>query len=85
MRNPKDTLVSYYHHTRADIHTGAFPGTWDQFFEMFKEKRFPWGDYFEHNANWYKFNIDRKDSLVLFYEEMKKSHRDHVLKVAKFL
>ena len=85
MRNPKDTLVSYYHHMRADIHTGAFHGTWDQFFEMFKEKRLPWGDYFEHTVNWYKFNKDRKESLVLVYEEMKKSHRDHVLKIAKFL
>ena len=85
MRNPKDTLVSWYHHCRSDINSGAFHGTWDQYFELFKQKRLSWGDYFEHNANWYKFNKDRKESLVLVYEEMKKSHRDHVIKIAKFL
>ena len=85
LRNPKDALVSYYHHLRGDCQLGAFHGSWDQFFELFKEKRLPWGDYFENNAAWYKFNKDRKESLILLYEEMKKSHRDHVIKIAKFL
>ena len=85
IRNPKDTLVSWYHHCRSDFNIGAFHGTWDQYFELFEQKRLPWGDYFEHNANWYKFNKDRKESLVLIYEDMKKSHRDHVIKIANFL
>ena len=85
IRNPKDTLVSWYHHWRSDINGGAFHGTWDQYFEFFKQKRLSWGDYFEHNANWYKFNKDRKESLVLIYEDMKKSHRHHVMKIAEFL
>ena len=85
IRNPKDTLVSWYHHFRSDSQMGAFHGTWDQFFEMFKEKRLPWGGYFEYTSNWYKFNKERKKSLILVYEEMKKSHKDHVIKIAKFL
>ena len=85
IRNPKDTLVSWYHHNRSDSQLGAFHGTWEQFFDLVKEKKLAWGDYFEHNANWYKFNKDRKESLVLVYEDMKKSHRDHVIKIAKFL
>ena len=85
IRNPKDTLVSYYHHFRSSGQLGAFHGTWDQYFDIFKAKRLPWGDYFEHNVNWYKFNRDRKESLVLVYEDMKKSHRDHVTKLATFL
>ena len=85
IRNPKDTLVSYYHHARSDGTMGAFNGTWDQFFERFKEKKLPWGDYFEHIAEWYKFNKDRENSLVLRYEEMKEDHRGHVIKIAKFI
>ena len=85
IRNPKDSLVSFYHHMRSDIQSGAFNGTWDQYFELFKQKRLPWGDYFQHNADWYKFNNGRKESLVLRYEEMKKDHRGHVIKIAKFL
>ena len=86
IRNPKDTLVSYYHHFRSSGQLGAFHGTWDQYFELFVQKRLlPWGDYFEHNADWYNFNKNRNESLILVYEDMKKSHRDHVIKIAKFL
>ena len=85
VRNPKDTLVSYFHHLRSDCQLGAFHGTWDQYFELFKQKKIAFGDYFENTAAWYKFNKDRKESLVLVYEEMKKSHRDHIFKIADFL
>ena len=85
MRNPKDTLVSWYHQMRSDNHMGKFNGTWDQFFEEFKNKRLLWGDYFEINMDWYRFNKDRKNSLVLKYEDMKKDPRTHVVKIAKFL
>ena len=84
IRNPKDTLVSFYHFIQND-QFGGFNGTWDQYFELVKQKKLPWGDYFQHHAEWYKFNKDRKESLILFYEDMKKSHRDHVVKIAKFL
>ena len=85
IRNPKDTLVSYYHHARSDGTLGAFNGTWDQFFQLMKEKKLPWGDFFEVSVDWYKFNKDRENSLVLQYEEMKKYHKDHVIRIAKFL
>ncbi len=85
LRNPKDTLVSLYHHVRSDGLCGAFNSTWDQFFEVLKAERGPWGDYFKVNAEWYKFNKDRENSLVVKYEDMKKDHRGHVIKIAKFL
>ena len=85
LRNPKDTLVSFYHHARSDGMLGCFNGTWDQYFEAFKRKQLAWGDYFEVNSSWLKFNQDRPNSLILRYEEMKKDHRNHVIKIAKFL
>ncbi len=85
LRNPKDTLVSYKNHLSSDKLLGAFNGTWDQFFELVKQKKLPWGDYFEHIRDWYKFNKDRENSLVLKYEDMKKDHRGHVIKIAKFM
>ena len=78
-------MVSYYHHMRSEIQLGGFNGTWDQFFEVFMEKRLPWGDYFEHNADWYRFNKDRKESLILVYEDMKKDPKGHVVKIANFI
>ena len=85
LRNPKDALVSYYHHMRSDGQLGAFNGTWDQFFDLFKQKRLPWGDFFQVNANWYKFNKERENSLVLIYEQMKRDHKAHVIKLANFI
>ena len=85
LRNPKDTLVSQFHHYRSAEMLGAFNGTWDQFFELFKAKKLAWGDYFEVNAGWYKFNKDRANSLILKYEDMQKDHRGHVIKIANFM
>ena len=85
IRNPKDTLVSYYHHIRNEGHLGAFNGTWDQYFEKFKETKLPWGDYFQTNVEWFEFNKDRENSLILTYEEMQKDKRANVIKIAKFI
>ena len=49
------------------------------------EKKLPWGDYFENNKEWYQFNKDRENSLVLTYEEMQKDKRASVIKIAKFI
>ena len=38
MRNIKDTLVSYYHFYRMNTAFGNFTGTWDEFFELFKNR-----------------------------------------------
>ena len=85
IRNPKDTLVSYFHHMKNDEIMGGFNGSWDQFFQLFKDEKLPYGDFFEVNAEWFKFLQNRKNILVLKYEEMKKDHRGHVLKIAQFL
>ena len=85
IRNPKDTLVSYYHHFRSDAMIGGFNGTWDQYFQWVQEEKLPFGDYFHHTSEWYKFNMNRRNSLVLSYEEMKKDSRNFVIKIANFL
>ena len=85
IRNPKDLLVSYYHHFRSDAMIGGFNGTWDQYFQWVKEGRLPYGDLFDHITKWYKFNMNRTNSLVVQYEDMKKDTRGCVIKIANFL
>ena len=85
LRNPKDTLVSFFHHMSNDNTVGGFNGTWDQFFQLFKENKLPYGDFFEGTAAWLKFLQNRNNTLILRYEEMKKDHRGHVFKIAQFL
>ena len=85
IRNPKDTLISYYHFYRMNGTLGWFNGSWDQFFEMVKAKDLVWGDYFDTIADWYKFNVNREKSLILRYEEMKADLRGNVVKIANFI
>ncbi len=83
LRNPKDTLVSFFYHMHTSL--GGFNGTWDQFFQLFKEEKLPFGDFFEFNTEWYQLNKDREASLVLKFEDMKNDPRGHVIKIAKFM
>ncbi len=36
MRNPKDTITSWYFHNKADELLGCFDGTWEEFFQLVK-------------------------------------------------
>ena len=54
-------------------------------FKAFKEEKLPSGDFFQVNYDWYKFNKDRENSLVLVYEEMKKDPKAHIIKIAIFI
>ncbi len=86
IRNPKDTLVSLYHHLQSETQLGGFTGTWDQFFDqLFKQKKTFTGDLFQNTVEWYNFNKDRANSLIIKYEDLKRDHRGHVIKLAKFL
>ncbi len=85
MRNPKDTLVSYFHHYSHPPQLGQFTGTWNQFFDLAIQGKLHCEDIFDFMAKWYKFNKDRKNSLVIKYEDMQKDRKGHILKIAKFM
>ena len=87
-RDPKDALVSYYHFYRNSPAYGHFSGDWDDFFQLFREKRLVHGDYFDFYESWGKEATHpgaKGKVLFISYEEMK----DNVMKVventAKFL
>ncbi len=84
-RNPKDTLVSFYHFYRMNKGLGHFKGTFSDFFAMFERKELVFGDLFEHTAEWYKYLKDRDNSLILVYEDMKRDLKGNISKICKFL
>ncbi len=84
-RNPKDTLVSFYHFYRMNKGLGHFKGTFSDFFAMFERKELVFGDLFEHTSEWYKYLKDRENSLILIYEDMKRDLKGNVVKISKFL
>lgn len=83
-RNPYDTCVSFYYHTKNMPAYKFQDGTFDEFFEMFMEGRVDYGDYFDNVLSWYE---RRNDSNVLFltYEELKADTGKCVLKIAAFI
>ena len=85
IRNPKDTLVSYYHFCRMNMVLGCFHGSWNEYFETVVTDQPMTGDLFKNTADWYSYNKKRENSLILVYEEMKKDLRGNVKKLSRFL
>ena len=72
IRNPKDTLVSLYHFYRMNSYLGNFPGTWDDFFELFRTKHMLIGDYFDWYDSWFG-HLKNPNVLFVSYEDMSRS------------
>lgn len=83
-RNPKDCVVSFYHHTKNLQGYKFENGKFDDFFELFMNGKVDFGDYFDTLLSWYEH---RNDPNVLFitYEQLKKDTKTYVLKIAEFL
>ncbi|XP_053369325.1 sulfotransferase 6B1-like [Clarias gariepinus] len=81
-RNPKDTLVSYYHFMNKNP---VLPNaeSWDKFFSDFMSGEVGWGSYFDHALAWEK-HMDDPNVLIMTYEELKENLLDGVKKVTDF-
>lgn len=84
VRNPKDILVSYYHFYRMNTCFGLYPGTWDDFYTLFKENRLVHGSPFDVMLSWWKLRADPR-VLVLHYEYMLDDLEGAIVKVATHL
>ena len=81
IRNAKDTLTSYYHFYR--LATG-YPGDWPQFFELFRNKRLIYGDYYDWYVDWSPF-LPLSNILLVRFEDLKRQHAACVELVSRFL
>ena len=83
LRNPKDTVVSYYHHEKlrgAHRYKGDFP----TYFNLFMDNLVLYSSYFEYTKEAWKLR-DHPNVCLLFFEDMKKDLASSVRKVATFL
>lgn len=80
-RNPKDTVVSFYHFT---MQTDELNVSFDQYFDTFMKGLVAYGDYFDHVLSWYEHRND-PNVLFLAYEQLHADTRGWILKIAKFL
>ena len=51
-RNPKDVVVSMYHHTLA-WKEYEFNGSFDEFFDCFADGKVQWGSWLYHVGSWW--------------------------------
>ncbi|KAG9267043.1 sulfotransferase 6B1 [Astyanax mexicanus] len=81
-RNPKDTVVSYYHFMNKNP---VLPNveSWDKFFSDFMTGEVGWGSYFDHAVAWDK-RMDDPNVLIVTFEEMKENAPAGIKKVAEF-
>ena len=83
LRNPKDTVVSFYHHEKLFEHHGC-TGDFPTYFELFMDGLTMWSSYFDFMTEmWQK--RDHPNLCVLFFEEMKRDQEPSIRKVARFL
>uniref|UniRef100_A0A1A7XT17 Sulfotransferase n=1 Tax=Iconisemion striatum TaxID=60296 RepID=A0A1A7XT17_9TELE len=81
-RNPKDTLVSYYHFCNNNVVLPSVK-SWDSFFKDFMNGNVAWGSYFDHALAWEK-RMDDPDVLLVTYEDLKQNLDAGVHQISSF-
>ena len=83
-RNPKDTLVSVWHHKNRMILPGV-KDTWKVFMSnILSGKTGLYGNWFDHVLEWWKHK-DEENILFLKYEDMKKDLSQSVHTISHFI
>ncbi|XP_068183145.1 sulfotransferase 6B1-like [Antennarius striatus] len=81
-RNPKDTLVSYYHfYNNNPVLPSA--KSWDTFFSQFMSGNVSWGSYFDYALAWEK-KMDDPNVKIITYEELKQDPSQGIRDISTF-
>ncbi|KAM6956251.1 sulfotransferase 6B1-like [Aplochiton taeniatus] len=82
LRNPKDTMVSFYHFSNNNP---VIPSaqSWDSFFSKFMSGEVAWGSYFDHVLAWEE-RLDDPNVMIVTYEQLKQDLSDGIRKMAEF-
>jgi hypothetical protein len=82
-RNPKDTVVSWYHFQRMNALYG-FTGNFDDFFDLFLAHDIPYGSYWDNLHSWWQLR-HQPNMLIIAYEDLQRDLSSQVSKVSDFL
>ena len=85
VRNPKDCVVSFYHHTRGfPQHYHFEDGDFNVYFNLFRDGNVDFGCYYEMTRSW--FELRQKDNvLLLTYENIVSNKEKAIKQIAHFL
>ncbi|XP_068183144.1 sulfotransferase 6B1-like [Antennarius striatus] len=82
LRNPKDTLVSYYHfYNNNPVLPSA--KSWDTFFSQFMSGNVAYGLYFDYILAWEK-KMDDPNVKIITYEELKQDPSQGIRDISTF-
>ncbi|KAG5527753.1 hypothetical protein RHGRI_028634 [Rhododendron griersonianum] len=85
-RNPKDTLVSFWHMVNTTEMAKRAPWPLEDAVDKFCDGFLPFGPYYEHVLGYQKESIERpKKFFFITYEELQSDTKTHVKKLAEFL
>ena len=83
LRNPKDTVTSYYHYERL-LTLHGYTGDFKTHFDLFMDKLVMYSPYWEYVTEAWK-KRSHPNLCILFYEDLKKHLGSQIQRVAKFL
>ncbi|CAH1800868.1 unnamed protein product [Owenia fusiformis] len=84
-RNPKDTAVSYYHHTKNMPWHYGFEGDWNDYFPFVLSGLHQEGKWVDNVISWWKNGKNNPNILFIRYEQMKKDFVGSAKRLAAFL
>lgn len=84
-RNPRDVLVSFYHHCKTVKHYDI-DINFDEFFDTFVAGKVPCGPIWQMYNETLEYHCrNPKTSLIIYYEDMKQDLRKQVKRICNFL
>lgn len=84
-RNPRDVLVSFYHHCKTVKHYDI-EFTFDEFYNNFIQGLVPCGPIQLMYNQMFQYHLDNpKTSLIVYYEDMKSDLRGQIKRICSFL
>ncbi|CAH1796348.1 unnamed protein product [Owenia fusiformis] len=85
LRNPKDQLVSFYHHIRSSERMQAGDEGINRFYQRFADKKLGYGDFFDFYDLWWKKSKTCDHVKLVTYEQLKKEFIKTVRDISEFL
>ncbi|TRY80471.1 hypothetical protein TCAL_13353, partial [Tigriopus californicus] len=83
-RNPKDTCVSYFHHSAIGKPVYKLYGNFEDYSELFFNGRLVYGDYWQHLKSGWALR-GHENFKFIWFEDMKQDHKAGLKDLAQFL
>ncbi|XP_018605284.2 cytosolic sulfotransferase 1-like isoform X2 [Scleropages formosus] len=83
-RNPKDSMVSYYHFERMNK-IQPDPGAWEEYIHKFNTGELVFGSWYDHVQGWWDKSKSYSRIHYVFFEDMKEDAAREISRLCSFL